>query len=169
MAASVPGVLGSFDHVDGAADAIRELKATGFKDLTVYSAAPNHEIEAAIGDPVSPVRMFTLVGGLTGVAAGFGMTIWMSRDWPLIVGGKAVAAIPAYVVFGFELMVLVGSLATAFGIVVLSMRKSLKGRAYSPRYSDDRIGIFVPCRLEQAPAVEQVMTQHGSVEVTRDA
>lgn len=169
MATTVPGVLASFDQVDGAADAIRELKASGYQDLTVYSAAPNHELELAIGDPVSPVRMFTLVGGLTGVAAGFGMTIWMSRDWPLIVGSKPVAAIPAYVVFGFELMVLVGSLATAAGIVILSLRKSLKGRAYSPRYSDDRIGIFVPCSAAQASAVERVMTQHGSVEVSRDA
>ncbi|HEY3934308.1 MAG TPA: DUF3341 domain-containing protein [Gemmatimonadales bacterium] len=167
-AVSVSGVLGSFDHVDGAADAIRDLKSSGFKDLTVYTASANHEIEAAIGDPVSAVRLFTLVGGLTGVAAGFGMTIWMSRDWPLITGAKSVAAIPAYVVFGFELMVLVGSLCTAVGIVILSMRKSLKGRAYSPRFSDDRIGIFVPCSADQAAAVELVLTQHGSVEVTRD-
>ena len=38
----------------------------------MYSAAPQHEIEEALGDPVSPVRLFTLIGGLTGCAAGFG-------------------------------------------------------------------------------------------------
>ena len=75
---TVPGVLGSFAHIDAACDAIRELKADGFKDLTVYSAAPNHELEEAIGDPISPVRLFTLVGGLTGCTAGFAMTIWMA-------------------------------------------------------------------------------------------
>ena len=91
------GVLGAFDHVDGAADAIRELKASGHRDVTVYSAAPNHELDAAIGAPVSSVRLFTLIGGLIGCAAGFGLTIWMSRDWALKVGGKPVAAIPAYV------------------------------------------------------------------------
>ena len=42
------------------------------------TAAPNHEIEEALEHPVSPVRLFTLIGGLTGCAAGFGMTIWMS-------------------------------------------------------------------------------------------
>ena len=163
------GVLGAFDHVDGAADAIRELKASGHRDVTVYSAAPYHEIELAIGDPVSPVRMYTLVGGLIGCAAGFGLTIWMSRDWALKVGGKAVAAIPAYVAIGFELTILVGSLATAAGIVILSMMKSLKGRPFSPRFTDDRIGVFVPCSPAEAEAVASVMTRNGSVEVTRDA
>ncbi|HEX3927224.1 MAG TPA: DUF3341 domain-containing protein [Gemmatimonadales bacterium] len=165
----VPGVLAQFDHVDGACDAIRELKATGYKDLTVYTAAANHEIEAAIGDPISPVRLFTLFGGIIGCAAGFGTTIWMSRDWPLIVGGKSVAAIPAFVAIGFELTILVGSLSTVAGIIILSMRKSLKGRPYSPRFSDDRIGVFVPCGADRAAQVERVLVQHGSVEVVRDA
>lgn len=169
MATSTPGVLGAFDHIDAACSAIRELKATGHADLTVYSASPNHEIEAAIGDPVSPVRLFTLIGGLTGCAAGFGVAIWTSRDWPLLVGGKPIAAIPPYVVIGFELTILVGALSTVAGIIILSMMKSLKGRPYSPRFSDDQIGVFVPCRADQVAGVAMLMTQHGSVEVSRDA
>jgi len=169
MRTSTQGVLGAFDHVDGACAAIRELKAGGHKDLTVYTAAPNHEIETAIGDPVSPVRLFTLVGGLTGCAAGFGVAIWMSRDWPLLTGGKPIAATPAYVAIGFELTILVGSLLTVIGMIVLPMMKSTRGRPYSPRFSDDQIGIFVPCRTDQVAGVEMLMTQHGSVEVVRDA
>ena len=169
MARQVPGVLGHFVHVDAACDAIRDLKQQGHRDLTVYTSAPNHEIEAAIGDPVSPVRLWTLIGGLTGCAAGFAMTIWMSRDWPLLVGGKPIAAIPPYVVIGFELTILVGSLATVIGIIVLSAMKSLKGRPYHPTFSDDRIGVFVPCGFDHAPKVERLMQEHGSVEVSRDA
>jgi hypothetical protein len=169
MATSTTGVLGAFDHIDAACSAIRELKATGHQDLTVYSAAPNHELEAAIGDPVSPVRLFTLIGGLTGCAAGFGVCIWMSRDWPLLVGGKPIAAIPPYVVIGFELTILVGALSTVAGIIILSMMKSLKGRPYSPRFSDDQIGVFVPCRTDQVAGIAMLLTQHGSVEVSRDA
>jgi hypothetical protein len=169
MANATPGVLGAFDHIDAACSAIRELKSTGYKDLTVYSAAPNHELEAAIGDPVSPVRLFTLIGGLTGCAAGFGVAIWMSRDWPLLVGGKPIAAIPPYVVIGFELTILVGALSTVAGLIILSMMKSLKGRPYSPRFSDDQIGVFVPCRTDQAAGIAMLLTQHGSVEVSRDA
>lgn len=166
---TVPGILAQFIHVDGACDAIRELKAAGHSDMTVYSAAPNHEIDEAIDAPVSAVRWYTLIGALVGVSSGFGMTIWMSRDWPLLVGGKPISAIPAYVAIGFELMVLFGSLIAITGVVILATRKSLKGRPYAPSFSDDRIGIFVPCGADQAVDVEATLNKHGAEEVTRDA
>ena len=59
------------------------LRARGHTDLTVYSAAPNHELEEALEHKISAVRLFTLVGGLTGVSAGLAMTYWTSLDWPL--------------------------------------------------------------------------------------
>jgi molybdopterin-containing oxidoreductase family membrane subunit len=163
---TVPGVLGSFVHVDSAVEAITGLKQKGFRDVTVYTAAPNHEIEDALDHPVSWVRLFTLIGGLTGVTAGFAMTIWMSRDWPLLVGGKPIAAIPPYVVLAFELTILYGSLCTVAGMIILSLMKSLKGRPYHPSFSDDRIGLFVPCGPDQAPAVRDLLARAGSEEVT---
>ena len=163
---SVPGVLASFEHLDAAADAIRGLKARGFRDLTVYTAAPNHEIEDALDQPVSWVRLFTLIGGLTGCTAGFAMTIWMSQDWPLLVGGKPIAAIPPYVVIAFELTILYGALSTVAGIIIMSLVKSLKGRPFHPRFTDDRIGIFVPCTPDQTGSVRALLTEAGSEEVT---
>jgi hypothetical protein len=162
----VPGVLASFAHVDAATEAITGLKARGFRDLTVYTAAPNHEIEDALDQPVSWVRLFTLIGGLTGCTAGFAMTIWMSRDWPLLVGGKPIAAIPPYVVIAFELTILYGALSTVAGIIIMSMVKSLRGRPFHPRFSDDRIGIFVPCTPEQSGSVRALLSEAGSEEVT---
>ncbi len=169
MAADVPGVLARFAHVDAAADAIRELKSTGHRDLTVYSATPNHELEEAIGDPISPVRLWTLVAGLVGCAAGFSLTIWMSREWPHLTGGKPIAAVPAFVAIAFELTILFGAMATVLGVIILSAMKSLKGRPYHPNFSDDQVGVFVPCGGDHAPDVERLFRQHGSVEVTRAA
>lgn len=162
----VPGVLGSFAHIDAATEAIAGLKARGFRDLTVYTAAPNHEIEDVLKQPVSWVRLFTLIGGLTGCTAGFAMTIWMSQDWPLLVGGKPIAAIPPYVVIAFELTILYGALSTVAGMLILSLVKNIRGRAFHPRFSDDRIGIFVPCAPEQSADVRTLLTQAGSEEVT---
>jgi len=45
----VPGLLASFLHVDAAADAIRAMRALGIRDLTVYTPAPNHDIEHRSG------------------------------------------------------------------------------------------------------------------------
>lgn len=166
MARIVSGVLGAFKYEDSAVDAIKGLKARGYKDLTVYSAAPNHHLEEALDQPVSWVRAFTLIGALTGCAAGFGMTLWMSYDWPLLVGGKPIGAIPPYVVLGFELTILYGALATVAGVIILSAMKSLKGRPFRPEFSDDTIGIFVPCPPEQRPAVRSLLEQAGSEEVS---
>ena len=166
MSKPVSGVLASFKYEDCAVDAIKGLKSKGFKDLTVYSAAPNHLIEEALDQPISWVRAFTLIGALTGCAAGFGMSIWMSLDWPLLVGGKPIAAIPPYVVLGFELTILYGALSTVAGVIILSAMKSLKGRPFKPEFSDDTIGVFVPCPPEQRPTIRQFLEGVGSEEVT---
>ena len=169
MARSVPGVLASFEHIDAACDAIQALRAQGRKDFTVYSAAPSHELEDALGITTSPVRLFTLVGGVTGVLAGLGMTYWMSLDWPLLVGGKPIATVPPFVVFLFEVMVLLGALSTVAGVVILSLRRPTTGLAYDPRFSDDRIGIFVPCPAGEVGGVERMFLDAGSVEVRHAA
>lgn len=161
----VPGVLGSFRHVDAAADAIRALRGKGFRDLTVYTAAANHEIEDALGHGVSPVRLFTLFGGLLGVTAGFAMQIWMNLDWPVLVGGKPISAIPAFVVIGFELTILVGSLVTLFGVFVLSISRAHRKVLYDPQFSDDRIGVFVAAGAGQTGTVERMLRDAGAVEV----
>jgi hypothetical protein len=164
-----PGVLASFVHVDAAVDAIRALRARGHRNLVVYSAAPNHEIEEALDQPVSSVRLFTLVGGLTGCAAGFGMTIWMSLDWPLLVGGKTIASIPPYVVIAFELTILLGALSTLTAVALLSVLMGKRGIAYDPKYSDDQIGVFVPAGSDQLAPVEQLLRSAGAVEVRHEA
>jgi hypothetical protein len=165
----VPGVLADFVHVDSAVEAIRALRARGHRDLVVYSAAPNHEIEEALDHGVSPVRLFTLIGGLTGCAAGFGMTIWMSLDWPLLVGGKTIASIPPYVVIAFELTILLGALSTVTAVALFSVLQGRRGIPYHPNFSDDHIGVFVPARDDQVRTVEQLLRTAGAVEVRHEA
>jgi hypothetical protein len=165
----MPGILASFVHVDAAADAIRGLRAMGHRNLVVYSPAPNHEIEEALSHRVSPVRLFTLIGGLTGCAAGFAMTIWMSYDWPVLVGGKPIASVPPYVVIAFELTILLGALSTVAAVGVFSVLMGKRGVAYDPRFSDDQIGIFVPAGSDQVARVEDLLRSAGAVEVRHEA
>jgi hypothetical protein len=165
----VPGVLASFGYIDSAVDAIRGLRAMGLRNLVVYSPAPNHEIEEALSHRVSPVRLFTLIGGLTGCAAGFAMTIWMSYDWPLLVGGKPIASIPPYVVIGFELTILLGALSTVTAVALFSILMGKRRVAYDPRFSDDHIGIFVPTTPDQVGQVENLLRSAGAEEVRRES
>ncbi len=163
-----PGVVGAFRHVDAAAAAIRSLKEMGYEDFTVYTPAPNHEIADAVGHKVSPVRLWTLFGGLAGVTSGFAMTLWMSYDYPIIVGGKTIGSVIPYVVIGFELTILIGALATLTGLA-FHIWRSARPAAYDPRFTDDHIGIFVPCPVERRPSVEQLLQSSGAEEVRVEA
>ncbi|MBI2152556.1 MAG: DUF3341 domain-containing protein [Candidatus Rokubacteria bacterium] len=163
-------VLGIFAHVDTTVKAIRELRAQGFHDFTVYSPIPVEEIETVLEEnrPVSPVRLFTLIGGLTGMLTGFGLTIWSALKWGLVTGGKPIVSIPPFVIIAFELTILLGGLSTLLAILVLGKLPAVRrSSTYDPRFTVDRFGIAVSCAAERAPAVSRSLSQAGAEEVRR--
>jgi hypothetical protein len=168
MSARAQGVLAAFRHVDDASSAIRRLKEMGYKDFTVYTPVPNHEIAAAVGHRVSPVRRWTLAGGLTGVTLGFLMTIWMSLDYPIVVGGKPIPSVIPYVVIAFELTILCGALATLTGLAVHIVRDA-RAAAFDPRFTDDHIGVFVSCEAARHGPVQELLQSSGAEEVRIEA
>jgi hypothetical protein len=168
MPAATDTLLGVFAHVDTTVRALEELKAKGYRDLTVYTPVPVHEIEDVVerDRPVSRVRLFTLIGGLTGTASGFLLTIWSALQWGLVVGGKPVVSIPPFVVIAFELTILFGGLATLIGMVVLARLPRFRpSRAYDPRFSNDRFGVAVHHPTDRGAIVRQILTEAGAEEV----
>ena len=164
-----PGVLGVFGHLDATVDAIAQLRRAGHTDFTVYSPIPRHEIEDALEQAVSPVRMFTLIGGTAGCAIGAWVTLYMSYDWPLVLGGKPIGSIPPYVVIMFEMTILFGALSTILGIAfnALFAARRLGTVAYDPRFTNDKFGIFVPSEPARAGQVETLLRGAGAEEVRR--
>lgn len=158
--------LGVFKEVDAAVRAIEALQAAGMKDLETYSPLPQHELEHALDPPQSSVRMFTLVGGLTGAAAGFALAIWTSLDWPLITGGKPIISLPAFVVIAFELTILIGALSTAAGLFI-NARLGPPGRelAYDPAFSAGHFGVLVEAPSGKGADARQILEQAGATEV----
>ena len=163
------GVLAVFAHLDATVEAIGKLRAGGHTEFTVYSPVPRHEIEDALGQQVSPVRMFTLVGGIAGFAVGAWISLWMSYDWPLVVGGKPVGSIPPYVVIMFEMTVLFGALSTVMGIVFNSAFSARRRGtiAWDPRFTNDKFGVFVAAGPDRAGGVESLLKACGAEEVRR--
>ncbi len=161
-------VLGVFAHVDTTVKALEELKAKGYHDLTVYTPVPVHEIEDVMerDRPVSRVRLFTLIGGLTGTVSGFLLTIWSAMQWNLITGGKPVASIPPFVVIAFELTILFGGIATVIGMIVLGRLPRLSpSPTYDPRFTNDRFGVAVHCAADRGGSVRDILQSAGAEEV----
>lgn len=160
------GVLGIFPYLDSTTNAIRQLRKAGFGDLTVYTPVPRHEIEEALQPKESPVRLFTITGGLLGALTGYGLASYASVAYPLVVGGKPLVHMIPYTVLAFELAVLFGSLATVLGLFVASRLPRLSFEAaYDPAFSSDRMGVFVRCSPDRTAAAREILLKAGATEV----
>ena len=160
------GIVGVFREVDSVVEAIGALRKERPGEMTVYSPTPRHELDHALDHGPSVVRRFTLFGGLFGATCGYWIAIWASDYWPLVVGGKPVASWVPYTIFGFEMMVLFGALSTVAGLFINARIPRLTMTVgYDPRFSDDSFGIWVECPPDKLRLVEDLLRQHGAVEV----
>lgn len=160
------GVIAHFRELDSLVEAIEELKEKRSGDITVYTPTPRHEIEHAIHPPPSPVRKFTLIGGLLGVTFGYWIAIWGSDYWPLVVGGKPIASWVPYTIFGFEVMVLVGGLSTVAGLFIASrIPKLTMTVGYDPRFSSGDYGLWLECAPGRASEAAALLRARGATEV----
>ena len=163
----MPTLRGAFDRPDTIAGTITQLKGRGYTDLETYAPAPFAEVDDAVIEKPSLVRLFTLVGGLTGVVTGYALTIWMANDWQMMLGGKPFTSIPPYTIIAFELTILFGGVLTVlglFGIGRLYPRKL--DAAYDPRFSAEEFGLVVACEDRDVGEIEELMRTHGAQEVT---
>lgn len=163
------GVLGIFAEVDAAVEAIENLRAAGMRRIITFSPMPSHELEHALHPPQSPVRMFTLIGGLTGAATGFALPTWTSLDWPLVTGGKPIISIPPMVVIAFELTILFGALSTIAGLFINARLPRARAQVvYDPSFSAGTFGIFVVAN-GNAPQARTILQNAGAVAVREKA
>ncbi len=164
-------VKGIYAHLDAMLAGIEALKAAGLKGFEVLTPLPRHEIlEAVYEGAPSPVRWWTLVGGITGIHVGFLLTSLTAIQWPMInPGGKPNVALPPFAVIMFECTILLGALFTALGMLVHTglpgfwLDKSLQ----DPRVSDDKFGIvFTRATSSQIERIEGILRSTGAIEVT---
>jgi Alternative complex III, ActD subunit len=162
---SAVGLLASYEYLDSTVDAIEKLRRAGFQ-VKAYSPYPDHHIEHALGYDQSPVRVWTLVGGLTGTATALAFTTWASMDWPLVVGGKPIIAIPAYVPIMFELSVLFGALSTLIGLFVITKLPNVKPAIiYDPEFTAGRYGVYVETTSERADEARGILNGQEPAEL----
>ncbi len=163
----MPLLLAVYDEPGQIAEVARRLRGRGYTELETYAPAPFAEVEDAVIEKPSRVRLFTLIGGLVGVVTGYALTIWMSNDWQLIVGGKPFSSIPPYTIIAFELTILFGGMLTALGLLVFGKLPRFKlDAAYSRRFSAEDFGLTVRCQERDIPEIDALLRAHGAKELT---
>lgn len=156
------GILASFEHLDTTVEAVEELREAGFTEITAFTPMPEHHVEDALGYGASPVRIFTLAGGLLGAATGLGFTIFASMDWPLVTGGKPIVSIPPYVIPIFEMTILFGALATVIGLFINIRIPNLKPLVvYNPDFSGGHFGVYVKGPADRLDEARRILEGKG--------
>jgi molybdopterin-containing oxidoreductase family membrane subunit len=161
-------ILAVFPAMDLLIKGIKEVQAAGHQNFLVYSPVPHHDIERALQRPKSPVRVFTLIGGLTGFCTGWALTIYSVTHYPLIVGGKPLVSMPPFGVLAYILTILFGALATIVGFLVNANLPQLRlAPEYDERLSGDHYGIQIFADEEKLEEFVKMMKKSGAISINR--
>jgi hypothetical protein len=160
------GLVGVFSYPDDLVSALKTAKNEGLKILTAYSPVKYEAISGVLGKKSSPVRYFTLTGGILGILSGFGLGFYTSTQWHLIVSGKPVSPIPPYIIIAFELCILIGVFFNLGAVLLFSRIPWPKRKSYyDPRFSEDRFGAVILCEEPEKEKVRELLTKAGAEEV----
>lgn len=115
------GLLAEFDTPSQLVRAAEGAYQAGYRRMDCYTPYPVEEAAEAIGFHKNTVSLVTLIGGLLGLAAMFGMETWISVwAYPLNIAGRPYYSWPAFVVPAYEWTILYAGLSAAFGMLALN-------------------------------------------------
>ena len=119
--AHVYGLMAEFDSPTALVEAAEKTHKAGYKKIDAYSPLPIEGLAEAIGFHHDLVPLVTLIGAIVGGTTGYLMQYWINViNYPLNIGGKPYHSWPAFIVVCFEMTVLFGGLAAAFGMLAMN-------------------------------------------------
>src|SRR2546428_5239681 len=85
----VYGLLAEFESAGALLEAAEKVTAAGYTKTDAFSPFPIHGLSSALNFHERRVAPIILVGGLTGLAAGWGLEYWTQVvDFPMNIGGR---------------------------------------------------------------------------------
>ncbi len=173
MSNKLYAVAGLFDTPDEIASAARKVADEGYKHFDVHSSYPLHGIDSKMKMKRSPMGWFALGLALTGLLTGLALIYFTTNvDYPLVIGGKPLFALPAYVPVLFELTVLISTCGTVISMFVLFFKfpnnsHPLHDSDYIKKVSVDKFGVVIEAKNEkfELDKAKAFLTEIGSKEI----
>jgi hypothetical protein len=140
------GVLARFRGPAELLAAVGRLHGAGYRRFDAYAPFPVHDLDRALGLGRSKVPLFALAGGLFGLAFAQWIQWYQSAvAYPLVVGGKPLNSVEAFVPITFETTVLYASFGAIAGMLLLNglprwYHPVFRGRSFASATND---GFFV--------------------------
>lgn len=172
MAKRISGVAGLWSDDEKILEAATKMREAGYRKFDAITPFPVHGMEDAVGIKRSGIPWVTLVAGLTGGTLGMWIQWWTSAvDWPIIVGGKPMFSIPAFIPVTFELTILFAALCSVGAMFFLNGLPLVNPPIIDPDLTSHKFALWVP-ENEEGYSVEKVeafLKELGAEEVRRVA
>jgi hypothetical protein len=169
---SIGGIAGIFLDEDTVVNAARKVRESGFSKFDAISPYPIHAMEEACGIKRSPIPYVTFVAGVVGLLAGLALTYYTSViDWPIIVSGKPMFSLPAFIPIMFELTVLFAALSSVGAFFYLCGMPKVDPPVIDNDLTCHKFAIFIPENETgyNSDRVEKMLTELGAVEIKKMA
>jgi hypothetical protein len=117
---------------------LRALVDAGADPETIRVRMPFYVPEALqiLGERPERLRFFALFGAIAGFSSGLALTIYSVLSWPITVGGKPIVSLPPFLLIGYLLTILFGSLGAFAGFLLLARLPSGRGLAADAEFPE---------------------------------
>ncbi|MGH2574582.1 MAG: quinol:electron acceptor oxidoreductase subunit ActD [Ignavibacteria bacterium] len=145
-------VTALFEKPDQIIKAANEVAVKGYKDFDVMTPYPVHGMDDAMKLSSTKIGFVAFALGITGTMLALLMIGWMSGiDYKNVIGGKPFFAIPPSIPITFEVTVLLASITTVLGMLILFNKlpwisNPLQDSDYMRRVSSDMFGIIIEAK-----------------------
>jgi hypothetical protein len=120
-APALHGLMAEFASAEALLGAASRTHAAGYTRKDAFSPFPIHGLHDALGFRERLVAPIVLAGGLTGLAAGWGLEYWTSViDYPMNIGGRPYNAWVSFIPPAFETTILFAAFSAVIGMLALN-------------------------------------------------
>lgn len=160
-------VLAIFEDDEALLKGAEKAKDKKIDIYDIYTPFPVHGLDEALGIKRSILPYVTFGAGAAGLTFALALQIWTSAvDWPIVVGGKPFASIPAFIPVSFELTVLFAAHTTVLAFLVLNkLFPGKKPVIFDRHQTDHRFVLAVEKEKVNVDEMTSMMTELGAVEV----
>jgi len=169
-AKSTKGVAGIWLDEHKLVEAAAKTRAAGYKKFEAISPFPLHGIDEAMGIPLSWIPWVTFIMGLTGCTFGVWFTWWASAvDWPVLIGGKPMWSLPAFIPVIFECTILLAALSSVGALLAICGLPKVDPAVIDPALTSHKFALFVPETDAgyDPEKIERLFKEAGATEVKR--
>lgn len=164
------GVVAQYDNTKDIFHAAERVRDAGYTRWDCNVPFPVHGLDRAMGVPPTILPWVVLTVGLSGCLFGIGFEMWaMASAYPIIVGGKPLFSIPAFVPVWYEITVLSSCLTAFFGNWFFNRLPMLYYPAFKlpafARATDDKFFIVIEARdpIFDAAGAKALLQDTGAV------